>query len=92
MTESIVQFAFQNPMFPFQFSEMRLNCHSNLLGRIQPQIRSETLSLHEPQQLSMGQKTASIIFAGFERKHGTRWLARRAGKGNNSPKWDEESV
>jgi hypothetical protein len=28
MQESIVQFAFQDPMFPFQFSEMRLNCHS----------------------------------------------------------------
>jgi hypothetical protein len=32
MPESIVQFAFQDPMFPFQFSEMRLNRHSNLLG------------------------------------------------------------
>ena len=39
--ESIVQFAFQDSMFPFQFSEMRLNCHSNLLGEISPQIRSE---------------------------------------------------
>jgi hypothetical protein len=71
MSESIVQFAFQDLMFPFQFSEMRLNCHSNLLGGIQPQIRSETLSLHEPRGLSMGQKTASIIFAGFDHDHET---------------------
>jgi hypothetical protein len=26
--ESLVQFAFQNPMFPFQFNEMRLYCHT----------------------------------------------------------------
>jgi hypothetical protein len=26
--ESLVQLAFQNPMFPFQFNEMRLNCHA----------------------------------------------------------------
>ena len=26
--QSFVQFAFQNPMFPFQFNEMRLNCHA----------------------------------------------------------------
>jgi hypothetical protein len=28
MHESVVQFAFQNPVFPFQFNEMRLNCHT----------------------------------------------------------------
>jgi hypothetical protein len=28
MHERVVQFAFQNPMFPFQFNEMRLNCHT----------------------------------------------------------------
>lgn len=27
MPHGIVQFAFQNPMFAFQFNEMRLNCH-----------------------------------------------------------------
>jgi hypothetical protein len=28
MGESFVQFAFQNPMFAFQFNEMRLYCHA----------------------------------------------------------------
>jgi hypothetical protein len=28
MGESLVQFAFQNPMFAFQFNEMRLYCHA----------------------------------------------------------------
>jgi hypothetical protein len=28
MHERIVQFTFQNSMFPFQFNEMRLNCHT----------------------------------------------------------------
>ena len=28
MGESFVQFAFQNPMFTFQFNEMRLYCHT----------------------------------------------------------------
>jgi hypothetical protein len=28
MGESLVQFAFQNPMFTFQFNEMRLYCHT----------------------------------------------------------------
>ena len=28
MGESLVQFAFQNPMFAFQFNEMRLYCHT----------------------------------------------------------------
>jgi hypothetical protein len=28
MGESFVQFAFQNPMFTFQFNEMRLYCHA----------------------------------------------------------------
>jgi hypothetical protein len=28
MRESLVQFAFQNPMFAFQFNEMRLYCHT----------------------------------------------------------------
>jgi hypothetical protein len=26
--ESFVQFVFENLMFPFQFNEMRLNCHT----------------------------------------------------------------
>jgi hypothetical protein len=26
--ESLVQLALQNPVFPFQFNEMRLNCHT----------------------------------------------------------------
>jgi hypothetical protein len=26
--QSLVQFAFQHSMFPFQFNEMRLNCHA----------------------------------------------------------------
>jgi hypothetical protein len=28
MHESVVQLTFQNPMFSFQFNEMRLNCHT----------------------------------------------------------------
>jgi hypothetical protein len=40
MHERIMQFTFQNPMFPFQFNEMRLYCHtkSPLFGS-NPQIR-----------------------------------------------------
>jgi hypothetical protein len=42
MPAGIVQLAFQDPMFPFQFSEMRLNCHSNLLGRINLRFASDS--------------------------------------------------
>ena len=36
MHESVVQFAFQYPMFPFQFNEMRLNRHTKSPLWIQP--------------------------------------------------------
>jgi hypothetical protein len=61
-----VQFTFQNPMFPFQFNEMRLNCHtkSPLFGS-NPQIRPRQMSVHEPRHLSTDIKNRAVIFQGL---------------------------
>jgi hypothetical protein len=53
MGESFVQFAFQNPMFAFQFNEMRLYCHYEISSVVKPQIRSGRRSVHKPANLSM---------------------------------------
>jgi hypothetical protein len=66
MHERIMQFTFQNPMFPFQFNEMRLNCHtkSPLFGS-NPQIRPRSTSVHEPRRLSTDIKNSGVIFEGL---------------------------
>jgi hypothetical protein len=66
MHERIVQFTFQNPMFPFQFNEMRLYCHtkSPLFGS-NPQIRPRPMSVHQPRRLSMDIENGAVIFEGL---------------------------
>jgi hypothetical protein len=66
MHERFVQFTFQNPMFPFQFNEMRLYCHtkSPLFGSY-PQIRPRQMSVHQPGRLSMNIENVAVIFAGL---------------------------
>jgi hypothetical protein len=65
MHERFVQFTFQNAMFPFQFNEMRLYCHtkSPLFGSY-PQIRPRPMSVHQPRRLSMDIENVAVIFAG----------------------------
>lgn len=63
--ESIVQFAFQNSMFPFQFSEMRLNCHSNLLGEMNLRFAPNPKVYMNQNDCRWGLKDPSIIFAGL---------------------------
>jgi hypothetical protein len=58
MHESVVQFIFENLVFPFKFNKMRLQCHTK-----PPRwIRSGRLSVHEPEKLSMDIKNGALIF------------------------------
>src|ERR1700710_1098749 len=53
MGESLVQFAFQNPMFTFQFNEMRLYCHAKSPRLWDRRFEPGSGSLHQSGPLSM---------------------------------------
>jgi hypothetical protein len=81
MHERIMQFTFQNPMFPFQFNEMRLYCHtkSPLFGS-NPQIRPRQMSVHQPGGLSMDIENLAVIFEGLSEMN--RDCRESLGRGN----------
>jgi hypothetical protein len=56
MGESLVQFAFQNPMFTFQFNEMRLYCHATSPRLWDLRFDQGSWSVHQSGRLSMGIK------------------------------------
>src|SRR5450432_214958 len=62
MLEGIVQFVFQNFVFPFQFNEMRLNRHKKSPLLVDLRFNSGRVSVHERRHLSTGIKKQSLRY------------------------------